>query len=76
LQDAAGLGACESLRRTMGIVSVWDLSSIEGEEVRAAAERLVIRVSSRWILERKSLSGMDDLLGIVEEEAKGVKVTP
>jgi 5-methylthioribose kinase len=75
LQDTAGLGACESLRRTMGIVSVWELASIPDLEARAAAERLVMRVSTRWILERGSFSGVDDLLGVLEEEA-GVKGAP
>jgi len=72
LQDALGLGACESLRRMMGIVSVWDISSIQDNIARAAAERLIIRVSSRWILERASFNQIDDALAILQEEAKRV----
>ena len=74
LQDTAGLGACESLRRMMGIVSVWDISSITDNKQRAAAERFVIRVSSRWILERASFDHIDDLTGVVREEAESVIV--
>jgi 5-methylthioribose kinase len=74
LRDTAGLGACESMRRMMGIVSVWDITSIEDSKLRAVAESFVIRVSSRWILERASLSGIDDLIGIVQEEAQVVAV--
>jgi 5-methylthioribose kinase len=74
LQDTAGLGACESMRRMMGIVSVWDISSITDNRLRAVAESFIIRVSSRWILERASLSGIDELIGIVQEEAKSVAV--
>lgn len=72
LQDTAGLGACESLRRMMGLVSVWDISSISDNTQRAVAERFVIRVSSRWIQERASFNSVEDLIGIVEEEARSV----
>jgi 5-methylthioribose kinase len=72
LQDTAGLGACESLRRMMGIVSVWDISSIQDNKLRAVAERFVTRVSSRWIVERGSFNTIEDLIGVVEEEARAV----
>lgn len=75
LQDTAGLGACESLRRMMGIVSVWDITSISDNQQRAVAERFVTRVSARWILERGSFSGIEDMLGVVQEEARAVTVT-
>ncbi len=74
LQDTAGLGACESLRRMMGVVSVWDISSIEDQHLRAVAERFVIRVSTRWIIERSSFSTVDDLVGIIREEADSVRL--
>lgn len=73
LQDTAGLGACESLRRMMGVVSVWDISSISDNQLRAAAERFVIRVSSRWIMERSSFTSIDDLVDIIREEAAAVR---
>ncbi len=69
LQDTLGLGACESLRRMMGIVSVWDISSIQDNIARATVERLIIRVSSRWILERSTFNHIDEALGILREES-------
>jgi 5-methylthioribose kinase len=69
LQDVAGHGGVKFLRRMMGIVSVWDISSIEDPEQRAVAERLAIRIGRRWLMERKSVNSIDDLTGIVEEEA-------
>lgn len=69
LQDTAGLGACESLRRMMGIVSVWDITSIADLRRRAVAERFVIRVSSRWIMERTGFNSIDDMVGVLLEEA-------
>ncbi|MBZ0274804.1 MAG: S-methyl-5-thioribose kinase [Anaerolineae bacterium] len=75
LQDSAGLGACEGLRRMMGIVSVWDISSIADNKLRAVSERFNIRVSSRWILERKSFNSIEDMLGILQEEAVGLSLS-
>ncbi len=68
LQDSAGHGACEMLRRMMGIVSVWDIQSIADLKQRAVAERYAIRIGSRWVMERRSIHSIDDLIGIVEEE--------
>ena len=58
----------------MGIVSVWDLTSIQDLEKRAVAERLAIRIGTRWVLERKSVASIDDLIGIVGEESSGAIV--
>ena len=70
LQDTAGHGACEMLRRMMGIVSISDIQSIADLKQRAVAERYAIRIGSRWVTERHSLNSIDDLLGIVREEIK------
>lgn len=69
LRDTFGLGACESLRRMMGIVTVWDVGSIEDMEARARVERLTIRVSTRWILEHKTFTSIEDALRIMAEES-------
>ncbi len=58
------------LRRMMGIVSVWDISSIEDPAQRAMVERMAIRIGSRWVLERTEISSVDDLIAIVREEAE------
>lgn len=70
LQDTAGHGACEMLRRMMGIVSIWDIQSIADLKQRAVAERYAIRIGSRWVTERRSIHSVDDLIGIVTEETK------
>jgi 5-methylthioribose kinase len=74
LQETAGHGGVKFLRRMMGIVSVWDLTSIVDLARRAVAERLAIQIGKRWVLERQSISSIDDLIGIVLEETKGVSV--
>jgi 5-methylthioribose kinase len=68
LRDTAGHGACEMLRRMMGIVSVWDIASLEDLKLRAISERYAIRIGSRWVMERQNFNTIDDLIGIVEEE--------
>lgn len=68
LRDSAGHGGCKMLRRMMGVVSVWDISSIEDTNKRAIAERKAIRIGARWLLERSSFTTVDDLLTIVREE--------
>jgi 5-methylthioribose kinase len=74
LQETAGHGGVKFLRRMMGIVSVWDLTSIADPEKRVVAERLAIQIGKRWVLERKSISSIADLIGIVLEESHGVSV--
>ncbi|MBP7961368.1 MAG: S-methyl-5-thioribose kinase [Caldilineaceae bacterium] len=70
LQDVAGFGGAKFLRRMMGIVTVWDISSIENPAKRAVAERLAIRIGRRWIVERNTVTSVDDLIRMVTEEAK------
>jgi 5-methylthioribose kinase len=74
LQETAGHGGVKFLRRMMGIVNVWDMTSIADLSKRAVAERLAIRIGRRWVLERKSVSSIDDLIGIVLEETQGVAI--
>lgn len=69
LHDTAGHGGAKMLRRMMGIVSVWDITSIADPAQRAVAERLAIRIGSRWVLERNGIERVDDLIAIVREEA-------
>jgi 5-methylthioribose kinase len=68
LRDAAGHGGCKMLRRMMGVVSVWDISSIADTSKRAIAERKAIHIGARWLLERSNFTTVDDLLAIVCEE--------
>jgi len=72
LQEMAGHGGTKFLRRVMGIVSVWDFTSIQNLEKRAIAERSAIRIGTRWVMERNTVSCIDDLIGIVEEEVSGI----
>jgi len=74
LHDTVGHGGCKMLRRVMGIVSVWDVTSIIDLEARAAVERLAIGIGTRWVLEHSQVNTMDDLLGIVTDGALSLKM--
>ena len=70
LHDTAGHGGSKMLRRMMGIVSIWDITSIEDLKKRAFCERLAIKIGSRWVLERHKIKSIDDLIEIVRDETK------
>jgi 5-methylthioribose kinase len=74
LRDTAHHGGTKFLRRMMGIVSVWDISSIEDEQKRAIAEAAAIRIGSRWILERENFNSINDMIDIVREETANITV--
>jgi len=68
LRDVAGHGGCKMLRRMMGVVSVWDISSIADPVKRASAERKAIRIGARWLLAHTTVNTIDELLTMVREE--------
>lgn len=72
IQDAAGFGAAEIMRRTIGLAHVHDFWTISDDHVRAAAESLALAVARRWLMERASYSTIDDLVAVVEDSQPGV----
>ncbi|MEM7536661.1 MAG: hypothetical protein AAF639_31045 [Chloroflexota bacterium] len=72
LQQTALHGGTKFLRRMLGVVTVWDISSIEDTERRAIAERAAIQIGTRWILEHGQYTSIDDLLAVVREETAGL----
>ena len=70
LRDTSGHGGVKMLRRMMGIVSVWDITSIQDIQKRAVCELLAIKIGSRWVLERNQMNSIEDLIGIVLDETK------
>ncbi len=61
LQDTAGFGAAEIMRRIIGMAHVHDFWTIQDEPVRAAAESLALNVAESWIMNRRSFSSVGDL---------------
>ncbi|MCC7358149.1 MAG: S-methyl-5-thioribose kinase [Anaerolineales bacterium] len=65
MRDTIGHAGCEILRRLMGIVSVWELTSITDDALRATAERLALEVGRQWILQRGQFARIEDALAVV-----------
>lgn len=65
LQDTAGFGATEIMRRTIGLAHVQDFWSITDEHTRAVAESLALNVARAWLLDRATVRSINDLVAIV-----------
>lgn len=65
LQDTAGYGATEMMRRIIGMAHVHDFWTIEDEMVRATAESLALNIAQEWLLGRNKITSIDDLVGAV-----------
>lgn len=56
LSDTAGVAGLESIRRTVGMANVKDITSIEDERKRMRAERVVITLAKDYIKNRESFT--------------------
>jgi len=72
--EMVGIGGTKLLRRMMGIVTVWDISSIPDPANRAVAERIAIRLGTRWVLEAENIHTIDEMLAVLVDESKEVKI--
>lgn len=54
LADTAGIAGLESIRRTVGMANVKDITTIPDEKKRARAERIVITLAKDYIMNRTS----------------------
>jgi len=67
LQDTAGFGAAEMMRRIIGMAHVHDFWTIPDEQVRAQAESLALNIARQWLMDRRSFTSIDDLVQVVVE---------
>lgn len=71
LSDTAAVAGLESIRRTVGMANVKDITSIPDLYKRARAEKIVITLAKKYIMNRDSfLSGADYRKAIEEAIAK------
>ncbi|MDF2842261.1 MAG: 5-methylthioribose kinase [Herbinix sp.] len=71
LADTAAVAGLESIRRTVGMANVKDITSIPDLDKRARAEKIVITLAKKYIMNRDSfLSGADYRKAIEEAIAK------
>ncbi len=67
LQDTAGFGAAEMMRRLIGLAHVHDFWTIEDEGIRARAESLGLNIALAWVRNRRAGEKIDDLVEMVTE---------
>ncbi len=71
LADTAAVAGMESIRRTVGMANVKDITSIPDLDKRARAEKIVITLAKKYIMNRESfLSGADYRKAMEEAIAK------
>jgi 5-methylthioribose kinase len=66
LADTAAVAGLESIRRTVGMANVKDITSIEDREKRARAEKIIITLAKEYILERTKFTSGKAYLETIE----------
>ncbi len=72
LQDTAGFGAAEMMRRLIGLAHVHDFWTIEDEDVRATAESLGLNIARAWIKNHAKVGRIEDIVEMVVEAKPSV----
>ena len=67
LRDACGFAGCEMIRRSVGFAHVLDVDSIADAQTRAAVLEQNLRLGSRLILERHTISTYADFEIFISE---------
>ncbi|MEN3159061.1 S-methyl-5-thioribose kinase [Alkalimonas sp. NCh-2] len=68
LADSIGYAGCELIRRTVGLAHVADLELIRNEQLRARSERLALMLGRQLIMQRHSLTTIQQLLTLVQHQ--------
>ncbi|QPC46133.1 S-methyl-5-thioribose kinase [Mangrovibacillus cuniculi] len=71
-EDALGFAGCEAIRRTIGLAHVADLDSIKNQNQRIHAKLVSLKIGQRLILERKSITSIQELLSLIHQEVSTV----
>jgi 5-methylthioribose kinase len=67
--DSLGFAGCKMIRRVLGLAHVADLETIADPDRRAEAERKVLRLGRRLILERAAMRDFADVRRALAESA-------
>lgn len=70
LQDTAGFGACKITRRVFGLTNVPDMWTIKNDFVKAKCESMAFNIARQWLLQRRSVKSIDDLITLILDYAK------
>lgn len=70
LSDTAGVAGLESIRRIVGMANVIDITTIPDEAKRAKAERIVITLAKKYIMNRDTFRCGADYLTVIKEAVR------
>lgn len=73
LRDTAAVAGLEIIRRTVGLANVKDITSIQDEAKRTAAERICILVGKDFIMNRESFTCGQDFTNALNKAVAQVK---
>ncbi len=66
LQDSTGYAGCKMMRRILGLAHVEDIDGIEPPERRAVAESLALETGQRFVLNRRNVDTIQDVIDIIK----------
>ena len=69
IRDTAAVAGLELCRRTIGIAHVKDITSIQNEEKRVAAEKTCLSAGKTFILNRQSIKTGEDFVSVIKKFA-------
>jgi 5-methylthioribose kinase len=70
LSDTAGVAGLESIRRIVGMANVIDITTISDEDKRTRAERIVITLAKKYIMNRDTFRCGADYLTAIKEAVR------
>jgi 5-methylthioribose kinase len=62
----AGFGAAKTMRRIIGLAQVPDMWTIPDDETRAVAQSLALNAAQAWVMNRDSISSIQDMIEMVK----------
>jgi 5-methylthioribose kinase len=65
LRDTAGFSAAKAIRRVIGMAHVPDMWEIPDDASRAVAESIALNAAEAWMLNRHTISSIDELVEMV-----------
>lgn len=72
-KDTAGMASLEMIRRTIGLAQVIDITSIEDDNLRMFAEKVIILTAKHYMLNPSSLLTGQDYMNILNEKLSEAK---
>lgn len=71
-EDALGFAGVKMMRRIIGLAHVADLDTIADLTIRAGVERAALHLAREWVLGRREVDGMDQVLATLRQAGRAV----